>query len=231
MEQSSAQIFSENWSTYQKLILHNYMHHAEFASKTVDVFKGLPKKDIHLLDIGCGDVIALLPVLQKFPIASYTGYDLSPFALNMAAAHLNEQSFSSVLRKGNMITLIQEEEKQFDLIHSSFAIHHLQDDEKIKLLQACFDRLLSGGRMIYTDVLRQQRTSRDQYIEEYFSYIKNDWPLLAAHEKKLVCDHVRQYDFPGDFEETIAWIKSTGFIVSENYQPDHRHAMLVLNKE
>ena len=231
MEQNSARVFSEHWSIYQKMILHNYMHHEEFAGKTADVFRELPKKNLHILDIGCGDAVTLLPVLQQVPVASYTGYDLSSSALRLAAAHLNAHNFSSVLREGNMMALIQEEEKQFDLIHSSFAIHHLQDDEKRKLLQACFHRLLPGGKMIYTDVFRQQHISRDQYIEEYFSYIKNDWPLLAAYEKQPVYEHVRQYDFPSDLEETTGWIQLAGFSVLESYQPDHRHAMLILNKE
>ena len=207
------------------------MHHAEFATKTADVFRQLPKKNLHLLDIGCGDVITLLPVLHQVPVSSYTGYDLSSSALQLASLNLNAQNFSSVLMEGNMMSLLEEEEKQFDLIHSSFAIHHLQDDEKMKLLQACFYRLLPGGEMIYTDVFRQQHVSRDQYIEEYFSYIKNDWTSLTVNENRPVYEHILQYDFPGDIEETIRWIRLAGFTVSENYQPDHRHAMLVLDKE
>jgi len=231
MEQNSAQVFSENWSIYQKMILHNYMHHAEFANKTANVFAELPQKKLHILDIGCGDVMALLPVLQQTSVASYTGYDLSSFALQQAAVNLKAQNFSSVLRQGNMITLIEEEEKQFDVIHSSFAIHHLQDDEKRELLQACFNRLLLGGKMIYIDVFREQDISRDRYIEEYFSYIKNDWQLLMASEKQPIYEHVSQYDFPSDIGETIKWVRLAGFSVYENYRPDHRHAMLVLNKE
>ena len=72
--------------------------------------------------------------------------------------------------------------------------------------------------------------SRDQYIDEYFSYIKNDWLFLTAIEKQPIYEHIRQYDFPCDTEETAGWIELSGFSASENYQPNHFHAMLILNK-
>jgi ubiquinone/menaquinone biosynthesis C-methylase UbiE len=231
MEQNSAQIFSENWSIYQKIMSHNYMHHAEFAEETAGVFNSLIRKNLHLLDVGCGDVIGLLPALQKASIGFYTGYDLSLYALQVAATRLSSQNFSFALKEGNMMPLIAEEEKQFDVIYSSFAIHHLQDDEKRKLFQICFDKLLPRSKMIYIDVFRQENITREQYIQEYFSYIKNDWLLLTADEKQPIYEHVSQYDFPSDIVETIGWLKQTGFSVYQNYQTDHRHVMLVLNKE
>jgi len=230
MEPNSAQVFSEHWSIYQKVILHNYMHHAEFQQKTSAVFKQFLKRDLHILDIGCGDAATLLPVLQKAAIISYTGYDLSASALELANKHLSSQSFSATLKEGNMVELIDGEEKQFDLIHSSFAIHHLQDDEKRKLLKACFDRLRAGGRIIYIDVFRHGDINRGQYIKKYFSYIRNDWSLLTANEKQPIYEHINQYDFPSDLNETINWIQSFGFTISEKYQPDHRHAMIVWDK-
>jgi len=231
MEQNSALVFSEHWSIYQKVILHNYMHHAEFAKKTAAVFVALNKKAVPILDIGCGDAVTLTPLLQKISITSYTGYDLSSSALELAAENLSKENFAIVLKEGNMMELIVEEGKQFDLIHSSFAIHHLKDDEKKKLLKACFNRLLPGGKMIYIDVFREKEIGRDLYIKEYFSYIRNEWLLLTANEKQPIYEHINQYDFPSDFNETINWIQSFGFIVTEKYQPDHRHALLVLDKK
>src|SRR4030095_16499296 len=116
MEQNPALIFSEHWSIDQKIILHNYMHHAEFANKTATVFKKLSSKKLHILDIGCGDAIPLLPVLQQVQVASYTVYDLSSSALQLASAHLTAHNFSYTFGEGNMIELIQEEENQFDII-------------------------------------------------------------------------------------------------------------------
>src|SRR3954470_18759492 len=99
MEQNSALIFSENWSIYQKIILHNYMHHAEFANKADAVFKKFSSKKLYILDMGCDDVIPLLQVLQQVQIESYTGYDLSSSALQLASMHLAAQNFAYTLRE------------------------------------------------------------------------------------------------------------------------------------
>jgi tRNA1(Val) A37 N6-methylase TrmN6 len=64
MLQNAALIFSQHWSIYQKIILHNYMHHAELGKKTAAVFREFPQK-LRILDIGCGDAAALLPVYKK----------------------------------------------------------------------------------------------------------------------------------------------------------------------
>ena len=68
-------------------------------------------------------------------------------------------------------------------------------------------------------------------LKKYFSFIENDWPLLTINEKQLVYEHIRQYDFPSNIEETIGGLHSLGCPIIETYQPDHRHAMLVLSKE
>src|SRR5690242_5118207 len=132
MEQNPALIFAEHWSIYQKIILHNYMHHSEFAQKTALVYKKLSSRKLHILDMGCGDVVPLLPILKQVSVASYTGYDLSAPALQVASMHLSNENFYYALREGNMTDLIHSEENQFDIIQSSFAIHHLADDEKRK---------------------------------------------------------------------------------------------------
>jgi ubiquinone/menaquinone biosynthesis C-methylase UbiE len=229
MVQNPALIFSQHWNIYQKIIAHNYMRHAELGKKTAFIVNQYPQKKLHILDIGCGDASALLSVLQPTVIASYTGFDLSSATLQLAAEKLTAQNVPHALKEGNMMELIEQEENQFDIIYSSFAIHHLQDDEKRKLLLACLDRLLPEGKMIYIDIFREH-ISRNEYINNYLSFIETDWPLLTANEKQLVHEHITTYDFPSDLEETIASVHSLGFSVSEKYQPDHSHAMLVLSK-
>src|SRR4051794_18258565 len=108
MVQNPAFIFSQHWNIYQKIIAHNYMRHAELGKKTAAIFNQYPQKKLHVLDIGCGDASALLPVLQLTHIASYTGYDLSFAALQIAATHLTAQHVSNTLKEGNMMELIQQ---------------------------------------------------------------------------------------------------------------------------
>ena len=127
--------------------------------------------------------------------------------------------------------LLQSEEIKFDVIHSSFAIHHLRDKEKRKLQQLCFAHLLPGGKMIYVDIFRPRQMSREQYIEGYLSMIARDWKSLSENEKQLLCEHIEQYDFPADIEISIEWLEFVGFSLDARFQPDQYHGMLVLNGE
>ncbi|HYK46334.1 MAG TPA: class I SAM-dependent methyltransferase [Parafilimonas sp.] len=231
MEQSSVRVFSNNWNIYEKIRHANYMHHAEFATQTADALKSFNGKHLHILDIGCGDAKALLPVLEQVTVASYTGYDLSPNTLQLAEGHLTGRNFGYSLQQGDMMQLLQSDEKKYDLIYSAFAIHHLHDKEKRKLLQLCFAHLTPGGKMVYMDIFRAQQMSREQYIERYLSMIRNDWQVLSENEKQLLCEHISEYDFPADTEISIEWMQFLGFTLEQRYQPDAYHAMLVLSGE
>jgi ubiquinone/menaquinone biosynthesis C-methylase UbiE len=230
MQTNSAQVFSDNWIIYQKIIDNNYMHHAELGELTNKIFSGF-HKPLHVLDIGCGDAETLLPILKKVNIEHYTGYDLSEHVLELANSNLDKEKVTHTLKQGDMLELILNEGKQFDIIHSCFAIHHLQDAEKRKLLQACSEKLLPGGTMIYTDTFRRDLVDRETYIQNYFSFINKDWKLLSEGEKQPIFDHIRQYDFPSTSHETIIWLESFGFDINSSYEPDAFHLLFELRKK
>jgi tRNA (cmo5U34)-methyltransferase len=230
MASNSAQVFTENWTKYKQIIGHNYMHHAELVARSAAVFAGLAPAELHVLDIGCGDGMVILPSLQNVSVSIYTGYDLSPYALELAKENFKQQLFPSTFKEGDMRLLIAEETQQFDVINSGFAIHHLRDDEKRTFLRACFEKLLPGGTMIYIDVFRPVGSGREAYINEYLAYIQNEWIMMTEEEKQPIFAHIQEYDFPSELEETIDWLQQAGFSVAECYQPDHRHAMIVLKK-
>ncbi|MES1217038.1 MAG: class I SAM-dependent methyltransferase [Bacteroidota bacterium] len=230
MTESSAQVFSDNWGIYKKIMQCNYMHHAEFSDHTAAIFKEMKQQQLLVLDIGCGDAIPVLPHLLSYGKINYTGYDLSGPALQIAAANLSSLSGNITLKEGDMLTLLQEERNMFDLIISSFAIHHLQDGEKNKLLENCYTHLKPGGKMIYTDIFLTQQPNREFYINEYFDNINSKWTLMSEKEKQPIFDHVRQFDFPSQLEDTINFCKKSGFIVTVIFQPDPWHTMILLSK-
>lgn len=209
----------------------NYMYHAEFTRMVTKVFDELKQRAIDVLDIGCGDAGFLKPVLQGQSINSYTGYDLSAPALQIASDNLCQLSFDVELKQGDMLELIQQETKTFDIIHAGFAIHHLQDNDKIKMYEACFKLLNAGGQMIYRDIFRKTGFDRDGYLNQYFSIMKNKWTELNAAEYELICNHVSRYDFPSDLETTIKQFRQTGFAIANKLEPDNFHIMLQLEKQ
>lgn len=225
---SSAQVFTDNWNVYQQIVQHNYMHHHGFEQQTALAWSSLVPPPTHVLDIGCGDTGTMLPHLLKHPEAAFTGYDLSGRALELAAVNLEQLPNNVQLKEGDMLGLLNEEPQKFNLIHSSFAIHHLQDENKRQLYKACFDHLEPGGLFLYTDVFRQAGQTREEYIDRYFEFVEEEWTGMATWEKQIVYDHVQAYDFPSAITHSTEWLQAVGFTVLGLYQPDERHMMLQL---
>jgi SAM-dependent methyltransferase len=225
---NSAQVFTDNWNVYQKIVQNNYMHHKGFAAQTATAWGELSPAAV--LDIGCGDASTMFPFLIEHPETAFTGYDLSGHALRLAASNLETLSNSIQLREGDMRSLLEQEPEQFNLVHSSFAIHHLADEAKRQLFRAVYEHLLPGGLFLYTDVFRRADRSREEYIDDYFRFVDTGWPALEAWEKQIVYDHVQEYDFPAVLSDCTGWLEVIGFKLVNLYQPDERHMMLQLRK-
>lgn len=200
------------------------------AEQTSAAFTALDiDRPLRVLDFGCGDAQPMIPQLQLRPVASYTGYDLSSSALELAEQNLSRLECAYQLRCAPMQSFVETEEGNFDVIHSSYAIHHLQDDEKKKLLQNCYARLNAKGVMIMIDILRNEGQTKDEYIEEYIDNIKATWQMVTEEEKQQVFDHMRNYDFPAVTGDVVNWATETGFTVQQ-HRIDERHTMLILEK-
>lgn len=203
----------------------------ELVAAIDDLFLPLYDKKIDILDLGCGDVFVLAPLLKKFSSVRYTGYDLSAHALAIAAENLHTDGIYAELKNGAMEELIKSEENRFDFICSSFSIHHLADEMKKQLYLDCYHRLYKGGTFIYIDVFRRFGQTREQYLNEYFNHIRNHWLVLEADEMKLVEEHIGNYDFPANMEDATTWLTQTGFRFSGERVHDQFHHMLVFTKE
>lgn len=228
---STEQLFTGKWTLYQKVVAADYMLHRHFA--------GLTRKSMHkqaeagafdMLDIGCGDASSILDLLQFMPVKSYTGYDLSETALRECASNLSGAPYPLNLVKGNMEVLIQKEAGQFDLIYSSYAIHHLPDAEKAVFFQQVSNRLSPGGRFIYIDVYRQEGQSTETCRNKYTSWIRNSWNLLNEEEKEEVIRHIEEFDFPAPASELLRWARAAGLELEWEDLQDARHLFMCMKQ-
>jgi hypothetical protein len=67
-----------------------------------------------------------------------------------------------------------------DILHSAFAIHHLDDHAKVAFLQAARRRMSPGGLFLWVDVFREPGESREAYVARYTQRIQQGWPQLTA---------------------------------------------------
>ena len=228
---SAPPLFANNWNVYQKIVFMNYMLHKEIGEATTSAIQSFLKKDsISVLDLGCGDAHQIAVVLKEFPIVSYTGFDLAAPALEVAAQNLSGIKARILLKQGRMEELLLEETQSFDLIYTSFAIHHLSDPEKKSLLQQCYDSLHPGGLFIHIDVSRKPSQTREEYIASYINHMKADWSVLSAEEISLIVEHITQCDYPAESTDLMEWVQQIGFSVRSLFEGDGKHGMLALQK-
>jgi SAM-dependent methyltransferase len=231
MQNQPAVLFSDRWNVYQKIIGYNYMLHRQFGELTAAAFKSLyAPHPLKVLDLGCGNAqqIARQMVLQ--PVESYTGYDLSDTAFTEARQNLAPAGCTINLRQAPMELFTDYEQAGFDVIYSSYAVHHLGDAQKQHLLQNCYGMLANNGIAVIIDIYRLTGQTRERFLDDYIADISNSWLMLAGEEKELCASHMRGYDFPAEYADMPVWAKNAGFVVEECPAFDWAHRMLVLRK-
>lgn len=230
MDNNAVDLFKANWALYQKVVQRDYMLHAHFSTLIREHLFN-EKEQLRVLDLGCGDASQILPLLMELPVSRYTGFDLSEAALAIAAENLTSLKGEVVLLQGPMEDLITQEQAGYDIIFSSYAIHHLQDGQKRALIGRIASLLNGGGKFIWIDVFRADGQSRDQYLDAYLGMIASNWTALTAAELGLITEHVRNYDYPSEKTRAIQWLQEAGFSIQISDSTDPFHKIYILGRD
>jgi SAM-dependent methyltransferase len=106
----------------------------------------LPERVERVLDLGTGDGRLLDLVLTARPGSTGVGLDVN--AEMLARAGERFAGDDRVTIAAHDLDEPLPGEGSFDLIVSSFAIHHVTDERKASLYRECFDRLRPGGTFL-----------------------------------------------------------------------------------
>jgi len=198
--------FDRQWSTYRRVVDHDLMEHRALTAATAGAINdwlaarpaGAPTA--HMVDLGCGDLGLLAPVLRHLPLGSYLGLDLSDPVLPRAAAALGPVSYPCQWRQQDLLAWAEAEPEPepVDLLHSAFALHHLSDDDKARFLELCRRHLSPDGLLLWADVFREPGEAREAYVARYVERIRSGWTPLEPEQRQQVIDHLSQFDNPAD---------------------------------
>ncbi len=225
------QIFIRNWEIYQKIIQVNYMKHKELGQHVQDSLTIFATgRPIHVLDMGCGDAQQIANQLQSFDIISYTGYDLSEQAIAFAKKNTEKLNTQVSFHRGKMEELIKQDSKTYNILYSSFAIHHLTDQLKKDFISDCFMRLENEGLFILIDIKRQPGQTTAEYKKSYSNWILNEWSALNNDEKTAIIDHLNTCDIPVETTTYITYGIEAGFNFIKEVDIDPRHTLLLFSK-
>lgn len=201
---------------YSKVVKNNYMFHLElFALLKSHIDKCLKNTPFSILDLGSGDAFFMSQILENTKVSAYTAFDLSKDSLERAKENLKnvhcEKSF--LMQDFSKDFSIYNPNKKFDIVWSSFALHHLSHEQKKRFFEQCFELLADKGSFILVDIYNDVGSKLD-WFKLYKLGVEKDWNELTPEDKEYVCDHVYNFDFPESYSILLEISKQAGFTFS-----------------
>lgn len=228
------EFFDRQWSSYRAIVEQDLMEHAALAAATaagLDAWLAARASGAAaptLVDLGCGDLALLAPLLRRLPLAHYTGLDLAPAVLPLAERALGPVPYPTSWQQGDLLAWAEQNEgPSTDLLHSSFAVHHLDDGQKRRFLSGARRRIRPGGLFLWADGFRLPQESLATYLERYIGRIRR-WTPLSLEQQEQVIQHLRGFDQPADRQEIVAVAESCGWSWRWLWQGQHGAEALAL---
>lgn len=217
-------LFRKSWSLYDAITEENCMFHRELYGHVARILTEQHERGPYsILDLGCGNARFLAPCLEAAPPSAYTGVDLSPAALAEAREYLAGIETVS-LHECDMTVFAAGWEERCDRIFTGYAVHHLSNDSKGRLLASCAGILRPGGDLLMIDVLREDGEDRATYLDRYLRLMRDEWTTIPREMIEEACDHVAAHDQPASLAELSGLASRAGFAdvtVIERHGPHH----------
>jgi SAM-dependent methyltransferase len=209
--------FRTRWEIYREIVRRDYMDHEEIYRETRRFIVENYPNPFTLLELGCGDASSSSEMLKGTLIQSYTGIDLAPTGLALAAENLAWLNRSVELKQAEMLDFLHNTADTFDLILTSFALHHLSADGKQLLLKQCWQHLQPGGSLLLIDVFREEGETRPEYLTRYNDDMRTEWRALSSSEIDILVQHIESSDFPETERSIQQWAIESGFKMKSLY--------------
>lgn len=104
-----------------------------------------------VVDLGCGTGQISIPLAAKG--AGVLGVDVSPAMTDRLRAEARRQGLPMLVTVAVPIEELSLPAGSVDLVVSSYALHHLRDADKKRLVTAMFTWLRPGGRVVIADMM------------------------------------------------------------------------------
>ena len=224
--------FFTMWAIYNKVLTNNYFHHNEiYQAVSTLLAERFEKQPFTLLDLGCGDAHFLTHALQGKVIKLYRGFDLSDPALILAAKNIGTLNCKSELINIDFMTGMRQTNTKFDIILTSFALHHLTLKEKTEFFRLANNILTDNGLLLVIDLMREPNETLPMYLDNFCQMIRNTWLKLNEHELTACIQHVRNSDLPETKAILSSLAESMHFSPAVNLYHSHKLQFLLFNKK
>ena len=165
--------------------------------------KNITKKNLKILDIGCGPA----QILEHIPQCDYYGYDIDRRSIQYAKKKYHQKNYHFYCKKFNKTEL--KKLPKFDFIIFFGILHHLSNKEVHEILKLCKKIMKKNSKLLTEDpiFLKNQniiakfliKKDRGLNVRKKQQYID----LLKKHFKKIKNKVTHQYFIPYTWFTTI----------------------------
>jgi tRNA (cmo5U34)-methyltransferase len=208
----------------------------KMAAVALDFLAALNGAPSQVLDLGCGTGFVAEHLLGRFAQVQINCLDGAQNILDLAAMRLKDHAdrltyTCSDFRALNALSL---KERSFDVVMSSYALHHLSADEKVQVLRDALGLLKPGGLFMNADLIKNPSTAFENSIQdlrvqgilqrasvgdERFASKEVTHAYLAAMERA-------EGDQPLDIEEDLALFRRAGYCPVSVLWLEYREAVI-----
>ncbi len=183
--------------------------HAAFLDTKNAMIQYLSDCTKSVLDLGAGTGLELRALFERFPDVEVTAIDISEQMLDILNAHFPNVKtiagdfFNTDFGSG------------YDAVISTSALHHWDEENKLKMYKMVFDSLNNAGTFVNSDKIAETQAEQDEWLgywnnsPEMMAHI--DTPLTPENEVKLLkaagFASVTVYPAPKDDYRVIVAVK------------------------
>lgn len=215
---------------YQKILNNNYMFHHNMSLQLSSFIKNnFDSNPFDFLDIGSGDARYTSDLLNQTNIKSYTALDVSVETIESAKNNTEELNCSKDFLIADVSRKFPKLNKKFDIIWSSYMLHHFSLNEKELFFKTCLTLLKHNAFLIVIDFINNYKTRKELLINMK-EYWKTKWTKLNNFDQDFLVKHVNSSDYPESVEKHFEIAKNIGFNNSRlQYKIDHYAFMVFEN--
>ncbi len=210
----SVRTFFNGWSLYRRIVDHDYLCHRSAREALASWLDELDRP-FTFLDLGCGDASFSAEILNGRPLASYTGMDISPVALDLARENTRAIAAPISLIADDFLTGTGSLPGSYDVIYIGLSLHHLSRAEKEFFFGELRSRTAPGGSLLIYDPILSPGEVRDVFMGRWVDHARWTWKDLTVAELDGAVEHVTTSDFPEEIGTLNRMAVNTGFQPAE----------------
>lgn len=206
---------SERAKLYDAFIDKAAMNYGGALDAVTQMALRTPRPVRRILDLGAGTGRLTARMLERFPQASATAVDGSSAMLERAERRLSRYGGRARFERRSFESLLDGVEDEYDLVVSSFALHHLAHESVPRLLFALRRALRTDGQLVIADYVLAGSTRLQGWYEETWVEHRLAGERSRKSKEQMMREHeatkAAEGDNPARLSHLLAWTEAAGF--------------------